>query len=1820
MSYTSNISHSFCRKVESPFIDPISHIPPNEKLSSEITELEFPNSFIPGGFKEDSPRDRLFFHLYKVGKINAFGDCISSENWEAPNLLTENGFQEIKEYLTREIEIICRDAFNKTFSTTITLMSLLRHINKVTKSDIFFFGSHLQEIVSRCHFGLNNLKKIVKDPNYLNFLENSEPLKSGDSDWRVFPKGIINSQDILNLTQDVINFIASSIYKSLDSPQLKLYEIAKYVKATSLLKLCFFDSSQHNMSLEREKKTTYTTISFGDKDNQPIDLMFIKEIENPCLFNLDDLKMNIHDLLIANATKKEMRLQSSASSNTWQQIIDHSLFILHCPTLKTCDEMGWLRALRHMTKGGRFFQEGIDLALFKKINPEKLPDMIFKYFKKIESPDQTGIKALYFHILIFLKQNSINEKLIEDIQKKIEAEFLKSSENKNLFEYINKALKESSLSFEIIYSHLHFMLFLNMAANSEKVTISRNGVKPVFEISDVYFLQTSGPLSSAIKNLSTLKSLPQNALDILEGISTYLMPTVDYTSTPNESLKARLHYFDLEFKQVPKMALKLLKTENYLIQKHGYNLLILSICYTTCPKESYLLLFQYYPHIIQNELTQDEQIRIRKRIFNLLEKTSLNSLKGVFVNTNNINSSDYFSLFIFNMDYSSSSFVVDLWYHLGVEMPEKKASGILLLEKIANYDLTISLKLFMHLLAYFGLTQNEKIFLLKKLCFSNEKKMNIQNLLNFAQVATLVILSEEQPLDPLKAVENELITIIKKLVLSDLKIEAKKLLTLGMDRFIISLHTAASIGLFKEFLSPSVIFQDSLVFLKQEISGRNFQKAIILLREILILEKTDEESSLLRSTIYDLFHDFSKESNFSAIYSLLFVDSFQKFYSSHFDEKCHLYCLYLESGENKNIETFKILGLLLSYFEDASLISCSSSNSLKLFKFVLQTLKDFHIELQPSFKNLIVEKTPQILKFLSHYEQHELMIDLLTTMHNRKLKMTFDEEKIEMIIKATKTELINNRFIENIYQLFLTLKLYQFTLSPHATDIRETHNLLMEKLLNLNLAKLSKNMLGLLLKSEVPNVQSLTVWANIFSQKEKCFDTYTFLIENLLSYLETSQNDDSLCNTITLFIESDQRSFNDKYHENLYLNFKVILICVHKFISCKTRTNVLRGFNIFQNSINSELLKIDIVHKVHQDIEKTMLLMIANLNKLSFEEKDELPEMFGSIYLRLHSDHPEIFKILNHVNLIEIMLKSPDYSMLITSGQIFYFLIEPLKKQADQHLIASALKYFQKALNPIQYFKQENQYKTLSKMILWKFSHLNTFDLHFNMSTKAEIMGKVIYFGLTELKDFSNYKALEDIFSDLIKSLPILMHHPETELLCIGQALNILISSVIQGNKHFFISHYLKLLHGIVKDADFLLLHPYRYFNIFTLLINKFFEVKDINEDYTLIILTSIQQNIFVLLADLATYKIELKSEHFEILAEICKKKRQALVEVLEKLIFFPPAQSSFYFNSHLEQLERIYKEAKELNVFQEKPNLKNLIDFYINLNPQCLLESTGQIRAQFAVSETVSMINRLVSFNSPILVLRAIGVYSYAQKIIIAFKGQNKQRAFLEPHNFLICFKKIQESILLNPFFKSLIYDTDETDEGMNKPYEKENFIFYQFQYSILENPHFLNINRSKEWENTFLEVSTAWCKTLIQLHQTATTDELKNLLLGSVCEFMDICNRLNCFSGHFNHYHLILKQFIPLLIQHIDFLKANQNALELYLKAHDLMNLFQINSSLSKSEHAILAKFGSTVLQEIMKIEHSMAKTYVEKQLVLGQKLKIFNATDLKKLRELL
>ena len=1831
MSYSLNICQNKKMVYHSNNVE-FKKVTPADICKTDEQNVEYSTFFIPGGHKSDSPRDRLFYELYQTGRVDHFAKCLSSETWGKPEGIEKVAFDEILNFLNHKINISCfSKTCNETYTTTFTLISLLRQLDAFIPSEILLIGSYLQEITGNDGFLLKNLKKILDNQLLLKFIENKILQKSGDSDLRVYPKGDITNEDILNLTQEVINFIAECIHndpankKFLNNPDFNLYGLRQCVRFTSLSKFCFFDSSKHFPS--KDKSTIYSTISFDDKTGKPIDLMFIKEIENPCLFNFDDLKLNIDEFLKPKRQpSKNLALKSSTSENVWQHIIDQSLDILHIPNLDACDEMGWIRLLRHKSKGGRFFEEGVDLCLFKKINLARLPDLINKYFKKLESSDNTSLIALYIHILIFLKKNRIDQNIIDEIKKP--AMLQKTQEN--LFEYIFAALNEPELTFELIYSFIHSLLFLNLFQSNSNVVISRCGIEAVFEISKTYFLETCGSIPRSIDFISStlLKQnhLSENALRALENLKSCLIPTGSYILEINEHLSSRLKYFDLDLKNLPLIAKKLLEHPNYMLQQYGYNLLVISFSRKNDIEILHTLL-KLFPKIIVQEIEDKIRLQISQSLADLLDKTIFSNFKSALFSFNKIeygNLKEYLNQLILEVDLSSYSFVFDFWSTAILEPEEKKDIGLDLFEKIVKFDLKRALTFFQNLNERCALTQNEKNLIFKKLCISHEKTVNVEHLILLKNAVPLLINTKNETINPLRAIENELILLVETCVNYNLESEAEEILLLSITHSLVSLEKASSLGIINKLLKPSFLFKENLTLLNQEILENNFQNALRLLKELLKIEKTETESSSLRKSIHDLFLNFSKVNNFSDCYSSLVSDSFQQLYVSDFNEKCTLNCLYLQFATKKKLETPHILSSLLSSFQISADFNCSAGELETFTLSLLDYTTNIQNSLHPSFKALLSEKLSSLIFHLFQHNQNKLSIRLITAMNHQKIQMEFDDEIIGFILNISRQELESGENVKSIHNMFLANKFYQFKTTVNGELTYQIYFLLMEKLKNSNLEHDAKKLLESLILYEEPTLETLFKAVNIFSPKVKDLDFYILLVNGLLSHLEEVRENHELFDKLTDFLKSDTRLYKDDIILNSYFDFKMTLLTIHKLISSKNLDDVSHAFNIFNYDINHGLSKLINVHSCHEDIEKLFLAMVENINKLDLKNKINLSKYFESIIHKIFTHCPDIFSLINISKLTDVMLKSDDPLMYSVCGQILFFLISPLKEKAQEPLISSCNKLLNKLITHPDYYCFQNQQNSL-EIIFWAFTDLKTFDLHFKPIFKAEIIRKNLCTHLLVLKKSLNFEVIQKSIFLLTEKLPILTTYPEHEYACVDQAFDLLIP-LIEHDCDFFLLNFYKILAHSKEDLFSLSnelfyiyesKNPENIFNYFASVAKKLLDThfKDAaTQNFTLECLYDFCTH---LLSNLTMSEIQLKKEPLnKKLAEICKTKRIQFLDIMEKLMFFPAAQHRMHFPMHIRKFEILCKSAVQLNIFDERKKLKNLFRFYVGLDPVYLTLPPSQVPNQHLMDETLKMIKRFLSFDSDIMLVRAIGIYSHAQKIFQQYNFNGKLRSFVEPQKLLDCFNEIQKALIKNPYFEASVVKEADNRLDPDKIHYENEYIYFHFQTTLLDNPNLHNIHASQQWKVYNSEVCASWSQTLIDFHVKENSEDMKRTLLNSLYIFMISCNRLKCFTHNFISYLSILKKFNTHFIKQIEILKANPEKLEAYLNTHSLMTLFDIHTNLKNNEVKIFSNIATATLTALIKMKDPTLKNYIFKQLGIGLGLKIFNTNDITKL----
>jgi hypothetical protein len=1799
--------------------------------------------FIPGSLKEDSPKDRLFFSLYQGGHVNQFAECLESKTWVEPDLFQECEIQEILSFLNRQIIVTCKDVESKVLASTITLFALLKHLNILTPGNIFLIGSHLQEIANKSHWSLNNLKKIIDVP--IELFEKAASMKAGDSDWRIFPNSIIPLQTIFNLSNGVINYIAEAIFKDvknqpdlINKPETYFFDRFEYVKKTSLLKFHCFNNTKENQKLNRETNTVYTTIAFGDQSGIPIDLMFIQQMEKPYLFSLDDYKLNMTHLI--NPSDKTIGIkqlpENDKGYNIWQQIVDQALYVLHSPNLEKCDEMGWFRALRHLSKGGRFFEINIDVKLFQKIILLKLPELSLKYFQKINQDDQSGLIALYFQLLKFMYKHGVDEKIIDDLKEKLSPLFKKEQEH-SLWQLLLTAFQQKDIPFNIIYSALHATWFFHMATPSKKVVITRSGIEPVFEITESYSLQTSGNILTAIDILTDyFTTFKEKSAPAVKNLLQNLTPSESYTAEVNESLCTRLPLFGLEFndnsKKTIKLIKKLLNSDCQDLQTYGYNFLLSCFPYIQNKQFALQAILSYFPQIFEYEKGQGKPKRICQSIMNILDKANLSSLKQVFLDypiKENSTLSDYLNLLIQHMDFSSYPFVYEIWLENSFSPQEKKIYGIAILKKVKTYDVLSSLKLLNIVIQNSDFKAEGFVNIFKTLCKLSEVNCTLETLYLLKKTVIFLILQSEKENGDyqleacINILENELKFIIKKFDEFGFKNDAKDLFSLGYEHSVLTIESTEFRNTFKEYLTPSQEFKSLIFNLEKELQEDKFQKAIITCKDILAIPEAQTKADILRDFFEVLFQKIGS-TLIPNLYPILGEASFHSIFSCEFEKLCGYCCHYMESITTPGSETLKLLILLLSELENS--VFLTENTTKQLFSCLLRYISNLNSEMTVSLKKLLRNKALVIIKLLRLHLQNGLLIDILSKLNTAKIEFTDNEEAIDLIAECVIDELKQTHETEKIYQLLLSLKLFKLPSSTHIEKIEYAHNLLLRRLLDCKLPNAAKSLLGLLIQVKEPCKEKFFIWMNLFALETDNFEIYNFMIEKLLEYVKDTF-DEELMNKLTFIIKATENLTHTNCNDNGIFKIQLLTSIVGKLVTTKNLDYYLLALAFFQSAIDLKISHHIIENGLENQIEKLLILIVTESGKFAPKGSSPISTKFATLIISLVRTCPDVFNKFNISILMDNMLKSRVHSLNIVAGQTLFYLFFCLKKRAPVNYINCAIKFFNLIINDKTYFTEEHREiaQINTEVMIWSFVELDTFDLHFEESFKAKIIGKLSLIQLTKLQTSTEYKPIQIVLSQLIRHLPLLTRYPEIEYECLDLAFNILIPLIDSEYRAAVDLNLVNLLSGVsgklvmkVETDDYHLediQNPERFFDYIVLFTKKLIKTDFKDPLSNQLAQNIIQRSFFVLFDIFKQIKNQnLQPENLEPTKELEKKKKRQLTDLLEQLMFCPIGHYSHLFTRHINVLQDIVKNAASLNVFEMKPKLRNTLEFYMDLDPLKLLQDPGKIPLHSFMEEVLGMIKCYLRINSSEMLVRAINIYKLTQDIQIVYIDKKKNTRYLaDPQGLACCFKEIQSFLLIRPF-----HEVDLTDLNSAKRTDKlpeEDFIFGYFQIALIENMNILKILHSREWKNLFLEISTNWCQTLIKLFNKEKEFKMQGILLGALYGFMLSCNTLYCFKDNFTQYSLILKHFIKLFMVRVSKLIPHPELLKSLLNNMQIAILFDIRrpENVSNRDFGIIA---TAALKDLIKIPHSSIPDYVIEQIELLAGLRVYNQNDINQL----
>ncbi len=1773
-------------------------IAPNDLRDTSATNHVEKALFIPGAFKDDSPRDRLFFQLYTAGKIDSYGFCISSNEWMPASCFDNSIIDEISTFLSRNISLSSLDKLTgRVISGSIKLSELLLHLFKIYPGNVFSFGSHLLEIANKHHFTLNNLQKLVNDPIPFELFEMMQTYQSSDSDWRFILSGEITTKKILQLPNEVINFIAKALYSGEENASSSIMEQRQNVKDSSLLKFHYFDTRKDE-TIPIERNTIYSTISFGNMDEKPIDLIFVQNIENPCIFYLDDFKLNATWILYSNPSpllKRDCNPVGHNSKNIWQQLVDQALNILHCPNIEKCDEMVWLRALKNMTKNCRFFEENIDLVLFHKIPSSKLPELISSFFKKLDSDNQLNLIALSCHILIFLNKQNVDKAIIEKVQEKIKRFVSLPLKIENFFGCLLKALTDPCLDFKAVYSLLHATIFLNLGTTQRRVFITRVKSEVALEISDIYFLQTTGSLKTSIDDLNSYLlngNIPVESTQVLESLFTYLLGESPFTANVNESLNANIQRFDTDFETLIETAEKLVQQPVKLLKQYGYNLLLLSFSYTKNIRKLTGKLLFYFPAILSLESCPKERLRICNSIIAILNNRPLANLKNVFVDilkSSQVNASSYLDLCIVHTDFSSYPFVFGLFSHLPLEPEQKKISGINLLEKMIVFDLNASSKLFLTLLKLEIFLIEDAIRSFKMLITGYKKKTSIEKKsvekANTLKQASWALLFERRPDRTIfTALEDEIHYLIEYFYEMNLSHDLIELLS----RCIVFSAVPKSLDMetYKKFIPPKMFYQHAHESLKQKIAEEDLDGSIVVLKEILELLTglSDRDAKELQDTIHYMFHNFSSKVGFSRIHPLMSHSAFQKLYVNFFEEKLQLIQLSFCSF-NFSEKTDLILMMLGDFFEA---VDCEQNAALEYLNLFIDLLNNLNILLTPMNFKVIIQNLDNIFKILILNKQYTLLISFLQSLSYRNVRVTFDKNLLLLLIpKVVKHELNESADTQHILPLMMVLKAHTLASTPQYETIIETYARLMEELLRTNQMTKAIRLFILIIQLEMPNQPQLEKWMGMCTQNLESFN----LLTDALFDLSTSFNPSSV----------------------VFLPFQYIIMSVKERQLLTLEQKILFARNLFKNNeFCIALLGLVILKKIYEEelldvlplLEETLHLLIKNSEKYQYVFKLVFSGHVRDLLFDIFVHQPQSFDAMDLFKMIKSLAAAKCYSMHATALEIIIHLLERNNPLAPK-IIEYIKQFIEKIIINPKYLDEEYYFAEQISVddLLFKLTSLNQFDLIFENEFKVKIITKILTMRFEQLLQSpkSNEDLLQhytNVFCSHAREIAI---YPILERQCLNNLFHYFAYLIKNQRIHMFNMNMSNILSGVsglpfilVPQMEFKLEgceNPFRCTTYINLLILNLLKINfDDNNIARVLTLRWCQQALVIQL------KFFKENLHLSKTEEYIRS-AITFIDILEEIIFWKELQNIYTNPVHLTEMEKIFKIAKDLNLLAHHPKAGKRIILYISLRPLTLRDSTEPTPFHGIMGEAESMIKRYLNYHSPISTLRAINLYKNTQALNFQYEHNNKIKEFADPNKLLDCFNTIRAEILTYPFFEAQFID-DSVDVNIEKPFPtvKRNYIFHHFQRAIFSNIHIKPITRPIIWRNTLIKMAQSWSDALIKLLAIFKGEPVQSMLFDSWYEFLIESHTVNCFIDHFTEYNLILTNFIHYFIERVNFLKFKKEALRIFLARYLVNELFDIKRKLNRYE---LAKFNAlkrTLIEKLMFIKDPIVDQYVK------------------------
>lgn len=1791
-----------------------------EKISSEI--------FIPGSHKEDSLRDKLLYNLYKKGYLNADGICLNQKGLENLNPLSPLINNEISTFLNQQIEISVSDPENGlTYFSTMTLKLLFKAIQEESPCEIYLVGSYLQEILEKHRFALSELSQLIGENKLIEALLKEKTMISNDVDFRIYPEVFKKAKKpidkMIEFNQKILHILTKKIWDDpinailiQDRRESYFNRLKSYLKKSQSISQLVLIDTRKNEKDPIETNTVYSNLTLSNKKNQkPIDLNIILNLKREALFNCDDLKLKIS---LDEMNNHSLFLENSFDNNIWQTLFDQTLSILHCPDHETCNEISWLRLMKQLAKGYRYFDKDLENELFNKLllksltktTPKEtytkeelkraiendqyvqnflafIPKQISSYFEKLKTQDLNIATAFLYHVFVHLKRKDFHPKISESIEKQILA--LKSSEpiNNNLFETVFCLFQNRDLPFHISYGFLHAVLFLRLGTEKTTSCITKIGDNIALQTEEDYFLQTRESIDKAISTFSDfiVQNSSQIDLTFLNDIYFNLLPIKPYQQVIHSALNEAIQHFDSSFESLYEKASKLLLEREPLVQKYGFELLCFSFSYIKQKREAVLKMLFYYPILLKNSQNQEEKLRLTKNLLFVLEAFHFPSLKSTIehlISNQSIDWNHYLQALISKTELETYSIIFDLW-NLSLEQNHEKTT-LQLIKKLLLLNGTKALQVFeISLKRNQILDPSHEIF--KDLFHSLSRDINQQREL-FLSYLTLINQQNDRlkTLEFLLSVDNEISILFNQF--SNQQNQLVYLLSKCLEFDYIPKNQNFNfihLNLKKDDLVKALLLE-----LKSTIENQEIQKGSHLLKELLSFTLEDNQKQSLKVISNEFLSTLKNGQNASILYSFLTNKDFKHLFSNEFCLLINLSTTYLKIAERGGNEP-KILFHLLENLNDDSHLKLSLESKKNFSTLILDVLFNLKFQIDLKFKAVLQDKTSLIVSIFETYHDEPFLSDFIRGLECRKIGIEHSSRLISSILNFVNESVNrlkiekNERKLEEIFNLFEKLEIYRVKKEFPNLPIEKTYQEIFQLFFKENRKDLAAKLIySLIRKGLEPSYQEFMDWFHSFANEPNKYLIYLEMTESLLVHLKKEVFQPTLKEKLQListafFLPETPLKEKIQFH----------LMIAEKLLSSENFMIFNHGIIEFDQLLDfyfNEDLKLDILKK---PIENLLGSLTQGMTKFEICQQSLIANKVESIFIRFIDNYPQFFFDCDISKILRPLIKTDSEINLFIAGQILIFIISKTDyKIQNAHselvklLIDTILKnpnHF-KRTSPIEIHKliKEEMTSTTPIVILWQFILLEKFNIYFDKKIKINVLEKLFSHTFSDLEKSTDLNLLASELNIFIAYFSDFSSCKEIQTKILHQSYRTLICLLKCGNQTLFDLYFHNLLR-ISQDQEILskeqvvievhlLKDKKLFFDDIALMITEILKTDFENETAVLDAghfcikhMTLLMTLFSNLLADK-----DLPKKTFESLSTYYRLKIIQLIESYRKWSFgfIGPLRNEFI--SHINQLKN---SASIFKIFQNDKKALATLNAFIKADPGLLLENQAFDFKQF-MDEAKKLIQDHINTKQALALYRAIIFYEKLQQIQIVYHQNKELKYLIEPNKFLNCFKIIQESILNNPHFDVQLIENNSTNHNFSS---KENYIFYTLQEIILKNPHVQSVQRAPVWIQTHLEISKIWCSTLVTLLENNSENEISAILFESYYFFLVQSHDRYTFIDNFSEYTNELIRYFKFFLDAVEVLTADDvpsMSFKLFLDRYPILPLFNIKRNLSSYE----------------------------------------------------